>query len=98
MADHEISEEGKRSRFARWEAIGIERIKDDLLTGGHQPVGGPPAVRELAWQWVRMKEAKPIEVVQLKPAFYGVSIDLKEVGRRLRSFVNRRLDRKRLER
>jgi hypothetical protein len=28
-----------------------------LLNGGHHVVGGPPQVRELAWEWVRMKKA-----------------------------------------
>lgn len=48
MAEDEISEGGKRARFARWEEIGVDRIKADLLAGGHRLVGGPPAVRDLA--------------------------------------------------
>jgi hypothetical protein len=48
----EISEEGRSARFARWEEIGIERIKAD----GHQFVGGTQAVRDLAQEWVRQKE------------------------------------------
>jgi hypothetical protein len=55
MSD-EISEEGRRQRFARWEQLGVDQVKHDLLNGGHRLVGGPPAVRELAWEWVRMKE------------------------------------------
>jgi hypothetical protein len=86
MAEEEISEEGKRVRFAQWEKIGVERIKADLLAGGHRLVGGPPAVRELAAEWVRMKEAKQREqpeVFQLKPNYHGVGVDLKELGRRV---------------
>jgi len=45
--DDEISEEGKQARFARWEEIGVDAIKADLLAGGHQLVGGPPSVRKL---------------------------------------------------
>jgi hypothetical protein len=41
-ADGEISEEGAKARFSRWEEIGLDRIKHDLLNGGHQLVGGPP--------------------------------------------------------
>jgi hypothetical protein len=33
-------------------------IRTDLeATGGLRFVGGPPSVRKLAWEWVRMKEA-----------------------------------------
>ena len=91
-SDDEISEGGKRARFAQWEKIGLDRIKADLLAGGHQLVGGPPAVRKLAWEWVRMKEAaqreRP-EVLQLKPNYHGVGIDLKELGRRVRRLGQR---------
>jgi len=87
--DDEISEEGKQARFARWEEIGVDAIKADLLAGGHQLVGGPPSVRKLAWEWVRDKEAelrpKP-ELFQLKPNYHGIGIDLKELGRRVRRF------------
>jgi hypothetical protein len=83
MSEYKISEEGKRARFTRWEKFGVDRIKADLLAGGHRLVGGSPAVRELAWEWVRMKEAEQRELVTLKPSLWGVSIDLKEIGRRL---------------
>jgi hypothetical protein len=83
MSDYKIREEGKRARFAQWEKIGVERIKADLLAGGHRLVGGPPAVRELAWEWVRKKEAEAREVVTLKPGLWGVSIDIKEIWRRI---------------
>ena len=90
----EISEAGRRQRFERWEALGLDRVKQDLVDGGHRLVGGPPQVRELAWEWVRIKEAerdeaakKPGEAVTLKPGLYGVSVDLKELSRRaLRRF------------
>lgn len=83
MTDEEISEEGKRARFARWEQIAVDRIKADLLAGGHKLVGGPPAARELAARWVREKEAGRREIVTLKPSFYGFGLDLKEIGRRI---------------
>jgi hypothetical protein len=89
MADDEISEQGRQDRFARWEKIGVERIKADLLSGGHSLVGGPPAVRELAWEWVRMKEQEALkanEIVALKPTIYGVGIDLRALWRKIRSF------------
>jgi hypothetical protein len=60
MAVDDISEEGRRQRFARWEQLGLDQVKHDLLNGGHRLVGGPPAVRELAWEWVRGKEAEQV--------------------------------------
>jgi hypothetical protein len=87
MADDQISEKGQQERFARWEKIGLGRIKADLLNGGHSLVGGPPAVRDLAWEWVRMKEReterKAEKIVTLKPSVYGVGIDLRALWRKL---------------
>jgi hypothetical protein len=57
MTDNEISEEGRKARFAQWEQLGVEAVKQDLATGGFRFVGGPPQVRELAREWVRIKEA-----------------------------------------
>jgi hypothetical protein len=57
MSGDEISGEGRHQRFARWEQLGLDQVKSDLENGGHRVVGGPPAVRALAWEWVRMKEA-----------------------------------------
>lgn len=90
MADDQISERGRQERFARWEQIGVDRIKADLLSGAHTLVGGPPAVRALAWEWVRMKEQeaeqKTKEIVTLKPTIYGVGVDLQALWQRIRSF------------
>jgi hypothetical protein len=59
MTDDEISEGGRKARFDRWERLGVDVIRTDLeATGGLRMVGGPPAVRRLAWDWVRMKEAE----------------------------------------
>jgi hypothetical protein len=84
--ENEIDEEGRQARFEKWEQLGLDRIKHDLLNGGHSLVGGRPAVRRLAWEWVRMKESasKPDskEILTLKPTLWGVGIDLKELGRR----------------
>ena len=50
--------EARRARFARWEQLGLDQVKHDLENGGHRLVGGPPSVRRLAWDWVRLKEAE----------------------------------------
>jgi hypothetical protein len=84
-----ISEEGRRQRFERGETLGLDQVKNDLLNGGHRVVGGPPEVRQLAWEWVRMKEAeqatagqRPGEILTLKPTFWGMGNDLKALWRR----------------
>jgi hypothetical protein len=62
-------------------------MKFSERTGGHALVGGPPAVRELAWKWVRMKEQraerKAEKIVTLKPTVYGVGIDLRMLWRKI---------------
>jgi hypothetical protein len=55
----EFSEEGRRARFEPWEKIGLDRIKADLEEGGWRVVVGP-AVQDLAWEWVRLKEAEQL--------------------------------------
>jgi hypothetical protein len=93
MVHQEFSEEGRRTRFERWEKYGVERLKNDLQSDQYRRVGSGP-VQNLAWEFVRMKEAeqakaraaeeKPAEIVTLKPSIHGVSVDLKEMGRRIR--------------
>jgi hypothetical protein len=56
MADDVISEEGRRARFEQWETLGLDRVKADLTNGGYQIIGGTPAVRDLAWEWIRLKD------------------------------------------
>jgi|SRR5579884_534541 len=58
-----ISRSGEklRSRLARyeqWENLGLDRVKSDLATGRNRDVGGVE-VKDMAWEWVRMKENKP---------------------------------------
>jgi hypothetical protein len=58
MADDAISEEGRRAVFEQWEKLGLDQIRADLQNGIWRVVGGTQAVRELAWEWVRLKEAE----------------------------------------
>lgn len=88
FSEPEITEEGRRARFAQWEEIGLDRVKHDLVHGGYEVVGGPPVVRKLAWTWVRQKEQeqlkpKPDEILQLKPTAWGIGIDLKALWRKI---------------
>jgi hypothetical protein len=47
----------RRARFEHWEKLGLDRVKSDLkITGGRGEVGSEPGVRDMAWEWVRMKE------------------------------------------
>jgi hypothetical protein len=86
----EISQEGRISRFEQWEKVGLDVIKADLLQGqGMHDVGGPPAIRDLAREWVRKKEAQALpaplsksnEILSLKPGMWGFNVDLKELWR-----------------
>jgi hypothetical protein len=61
VSDDVISEERKQALFRQWEEIGLDIIKLDLGSGGHRYVGGPPATRKLAMQWVRMKDAERVK-------------------------------------
>lgn len=47
------------ARYEQWEKLGLDRVKSDLATGGNRGVGGGPEVKDMAWEWVRMKENKP---------------------------------------
>jgi len=52
-----LDESARKARFERFEKLGLDRVKSDLMhTGGMRDIGGPLEVRELAWEWVRMKE------------------------------------------
>lgn len=66
VAGDGISQEGRKARFEIWEKLGVDRVKADLANGGHQTIGGPPQVLELAWEWVRMKES---EAARAGPAY-----------------------------
>jgi hypothetical protein len=92
MADDAISEEGRRAAFEQWEKLGLDQIRADLQNGIWRVVGGTQAVRELAWEWVRLKEAeqaaasspqKTAEILTLKPGVWGMNVDLKEAARRV---------------
>jgi hypothetical protein len=62
-----ISEEGCKARFDRWEELGLDRVKADLVhNGGRGVVGGPHDVQDLAWEWVRLKEAEIAAAAELK--------------------------------
>jgi hypothetical protein len=60
-----LSNEGRRMRFARWDELGLEAIKQDLTNGGHRLIGGPLQVRALGRKWVRMKENELAEQAAL---------------------------------
>jgi predicted nucleotide-binding protein len=61
-----ITSEGEKlvqrlNRYEHWEKLGLDRVKADLVqTGGIRDVGGPPEVREQAWEWVHMKEKRDV--------------------------------------
>jgi len=59
----EISAERREALFSQWEDYGLDIIKQDLGNGGFRFVGGPPATRKLALEWVRMKESEKAAAV-----------------------------------
>jgi hypothetical protein len=70
--------------------VWVDRLKSDLQSNDpYRRVGSGPE-QNLAWDWVRMKEAEeaaleqePVEMVTIKPNVHGVGVDLTEVGRRI---------------
>ena len=54
---HEFSEEGRKARFEQWEKLGLDRVKSDLQSDPYRRVGSGD-VQNLAWEWVRIKEAE----------------------------------------
>lgn len=84
-------------RYEIFESLGLDVVKHDLLNGGHRHVGGPPEVREMAWEWVRMKELeqdklskKKDDLLILKPTLWGMGVNINEIGRRLFQLWKRR--------
>jgi hypothetical protein len=82
MADDEISETGCQARFAQWEKLGVDAIEQDLATGGHRLIGGPPQVRALAREWVRLKKEGTFAAPR---KFQGNSLELIEAIERATS-------------
>jgi hypothetical protein len=60
-----ITTEGERllerlARYEKWEKIGADRVKHDLIENRWYPsVADGEEMKEAAWAWVRMKENKP---------------------------------------
>jgi hypothetical protein len=53
-----MNEEVRKARFERWEKLGLNRVKSDLTNhrGLLEAGAGTPEMRDLAWEWVGMKE------------------------------------------
>lgn len=70
-----ISTDGEKllarlAHYERWETLGLDRVKADLVqTGGEREIG--LHLRDLAWEWVRMKENKPPKPVA-KPGYMAL--------------------------
>lgn len=61
-----MDDAARNARFERFEKLGLDRVKSDLMnTKGMVVVGGGLDVQNLAWEWVRMKENEAkVEVSQ----------------------------------
>jgi hypothetical protein len=59
----------QNARFEQWEKLGLDRVRSDLTqTGGIREIGGSQEVRDLAWKWVQMKEAKATAIARQQAA------------------------------
>jgi hypothetical protein len=56
-SEDKITAAGRMARFEQWETYGADRLKSDLQADPYRRVGGKP-VQDLAWEFVRMKEAE----------------------------------------
>lgn len=92
MTNGKISEQGRQERFAQWEQMGVDRVKGYLQSDALRFIGAP-AVQELAWEWVHLKEQeaaqKAEKIVMLKPAVYGVGVDLRALWRKIKTWSGR---------
>ena len=88
--DHD--KQSRKALTEYWEKLGVEQIRNDFLyTRGVMYVGGTRETQALARAWLREKEQQ--EVFTLKPTFQGVSVDLKELGRRIRRWFSKAVKR-----
>jgi hypothetical protein len=83
-------------RFEQWEKLGLDRVKNDLIqTGGIRDIGGQQEVRDLAWQWVKMKEAEATSMRGKRAASHLTMIADSRLGE-LRSLTSAYFDFKKL--
>jgi len=92
VAASDISQEGRIARFAVWETLGLDRVKHNLQSDPFRLVGAAQ-LQALAWEWVRSKETQGTqesgasphagEILQLKPTWFGIGIDLKALWRKM---------------
>jgi hypothetical protein len=57
MTEDGFSEAGRKQKFEQWEKLGLDRVKGDLQADPYRRIGSGP-LQNLAWEWVRMKEAE----------------------------------------
>lgn len=94
-----ISEEGRNQRFARWEEMGLDRVKGDLVHNrGRGEVGGSHEVVNLAWEWVRMKEAEIAAVAKQSAKSAALTLIAEERIEQLRGIKCSQFDLKKLVR
>ncbi len=82
------NDDKKAIRYAHFERLGFDRVKADMeQTGGMRDIGGPPELRELAWQWLREKEARRL-VGSKKNDTYSIQGDVSETYRTVKNLVD----------
>jgi predicted nucleotide-binding protein len=64
----DMYDERQSARIERWEELGPDRVRADLIaTGGIREVGGGPGVADAAWEWLRMKESQETGATTNRP-------------------------------
>ena len=77
MSKDEISDEGRRERLARWEELGLDRVKADLVNNsGREFIGSGEADLKLAWKWVHEKEQAPMPAKRDMDMIRGLLLEI----------------------
>ena len=79
----------RKRRIEKFEELGEKTLRADMDAGGDRHVGGTPAVRQLARDWLAEREAAgkvqsfpDTNPFILQPNFFGLGIDLKKLWRK----------------
>jgi hypothetical protein len=84
-------------RFEQWEKLGVNRVKSDLAnTGGMREVGGTQDVRDMAWKWVEMKEARATAIAREHAAASRLTVVAESRIAELRALSSTQFDFKKL--
>jgi hypothetical protein len=73
----------------RCEELGIDTVKEELLSRRFKHIGGSPENRAEAEKWVREKEAKSKEIIGSSVNIHGLNFNWRELWNRIQAFYPR---------